>query len=271
MLNHSALLSLLEQVETLVAEVGVYQCAQFRRRAPGGGDQKAEREFVSEVDRHSEALLIDGLTPLCPTAGFFGEESGKHGDQSLCWVIDPLDGTTNFLSGLDQFSISVALQQNGQSLLGMVYKPVTKECFRGWRGGALQHNGQSCRRANPQLTLAQALLGTGFPYRSPDLAAPFFACAAELLPQSRGIRRMGSAALDLSYLAAGYLQGFWEADLQPYDVAAGLLFLELSGCHVTNQAGQPYRQGVDRLLVCGWPQVHAAMLATIATHYPSIT
>jgi len=264
------LLPLLESVQALVEEVAAYQRAQFRRQAPGGGDEKSRCELVSAVDRHSEARLINGLRRLLPGAGFYGEESGRHGDQGLCWVLDPLDGTTNFLSGLDQFSISVALQQQGRSLLGLVYRPANGESFRGWRGGELQHNGVALPPCDPRFTLDRALLGTGFPYRSADLAPAFFACAAEVLPQSRGIRRMGSAALDLSYVAAGFLQGFWEADLQPYDVAAGLLLLELSGCVASNERGAPYRQGIDRVLVCGWPAVQAELVQRVGRHYGAV-
>jgi len=265
-----ALLPLLERVQALVEQAADYQCAQFRRQPPGVGDEKARHEWVSEVDRHSERLLIAGLQSLLPAAGVFGEESGRHGDQRLCWVIDPLDGTTNFLSGLDQFAISVALQRDGRTELGIVYKPMMRECFRGWRGGRFEHNGVAVAPAAAPLALVRALIGTGFPYRSPDLAPAFFGCAAELLPRCRGIRRMGSAALDLSYVAAGYLQGFWEGDLQPYDVAAALLFLELSGCPVTNEHGEPYAIGHDRLLVCGWPSLHGELLALVQRHYARV-
>ncbi|MCW8885190.1 MAG: inositol monophosphatase [Motiliproteus sp.] len=258
---------LLERVQALVERVGHYQSEQFRQLPPGGGDEKQSREFVSRVDLHSEEMLKEGLQRLLPEAGFYGEESGRSGNQANCWVVDPLDGTTNFLSGLDQFSISVALTDDQGTRLGVVYRPQNRECFRALRGEGLYHNGEQQKRANPRLNLSQALIGTGFPYRSPDVASAFFPCAESVLFKSRGIRRMGSAALDLSYVANGFLQGFWETDLQPYDVAAALLFLQESGCPVSNERGLPYNMHQDRLLICGWPMVHEHLQELVREHY----
>ena len=258
--------NLLEQVHQLVITIGAYQVSSFRQQPPGWGDEKEVREFVSEVDIHSEELLIEGLKKLVPDAGSYGEECGKQGSQELRWVIDPLDGTTNYLSGLDQFSISVALEFNGKTQLGIVYRPASQECYSALISQGLFHNGQPCRQvANPPLK--QALIGTGFPYRSPDLSSAFFPCAEEVLYRCRGLRRFASAALDLSYVASGFLQGFWESDLQPYDVAAALLFLQETGCCATNPAGQPYSPYRDRILICGPPAVHQDLLAIVATHY----
>lgn len=258
---------LLDAVQELVERVAVYQRSRFRQLPPGQGDEKQAHEFVSEVDVHSEQLLLEGLQRLLPEAGALGEETGRSGSASLYWVVDPLDGTSNFLSGLEQYSISVALVAAGQIQLGLVYRPQNRECYRALRGGGLHLNGVRQLRANASLSLRQALIGTGFPYRSADLASAFFPCAEALLPRCRGIRRMGSAALDLSYVACGFLQGFWETDLQPYDVAAGLLFLEETGCQMSNALGQPYDMHQDRLLICGWPTVQAELLALVKTHY----
>ncbi|WP_210397556.1 inositol monophosphatase family protein [Motiliproteus sediminis] len=257
---------LLDRVQSLVERAAAYQRSRFRQMPPGGGDEKSRREFVSDVDITTERMLTEGLSKLVPEAGICGEEQGTSGNSSTQWVIDPLDGTTNYLSGLEHYSISVALVVDGRAELGMVYKPQSQECFRAWRGGRFQHNGKVVAQPVP-LSLEGALLGTGFPYRSPDLAAAFFACTEAVLPLTRGIRRMGSAALDLSYVAAGFLQGFWESDLQVYDVAAGLLFLEMNGCPVTNERGEPYRPGIDRLLVCGWPAVHQELQPLVGWHY----
>lgn len=259
-------LLLLERVQQLVRQTGAYQMSCFRSLPPGGGEEKLAREFVSEIDIKSEMMLIEGLQKIIPEAGFYGEETGQSGDEKLRWVIDPLDGTTNFLSGLEQFSISLALEIDGRSNLGVVLRPASAECFSALRGVGLCHNGASCQQIS-STPLAQALISTGFPYRSKDLAASFFPCAEAALYACRGIRRFGSAALDLSYVAGGFLQGFWESDLQPYDVAAGLLFLEESGCIATNQRGEHYSPYRDRLLVCGTPQVHEQLLPIVAQHY----
>ncbi|MEH6628234.1 MAG: inositol monophosphatase [Motiliproteus sp.] len=258
---------LLEQVQALVEQVGEYQRQQFRQLPPGAGAEKQCREFVSEVDLHSEKILLEGLSQFLPQAGFYGEETGRSGNTELFWVVDPLDGTTNFLSGLDQFSISVALVDTKGTRLGLVYRPQSRECYRAQRGQGFFYNGEKQGKANPSFNLSQALIGTGFPYRSEDLASAFFPCAEAVLYRCRGIRRMGSAALDLCYVASGFLQGFWETDLQPYDVAATLLFLQESGCPVSNDRGQPYNMTEDRLLVCGWPQVHEQLSEIVREHY----
>jgi len=259
---------LLNQVISLAQQVGHYQMSRFRSLPAGGGEEKIAREFVSEVDLNSEQMLLDGLKKLLPEAGCYGEETGVSGNETLRWVIDPLDGTTNFLSGLDQFSISIALERDGHSQLGVVFRPATQECFCARRGHGLFHNSKKCPPVT-DLPLRQALIGTGFPYRSKDLAASFFPCAEQTLYSSRGLRRFGSAALDLCYVAAGFLQGFWESDLQPYDVAAALLFMQEAGCRVTNHKGVEYSPYRDRLLVCGCPSTHQQLQPIIAQHYPS--
>jgi myo-inositol-1(or 4)-monophosphatase len=257
---------LLDQVIALVRETGLYQLSRFRALPPGGGEEKIAHEFVSEVDLYSERMLIAGLQQMLPDAGFYGEETGTSGNTALRWVIDPLDGTTNFLSGLDQYCISVALEVDGQSVLGVVLRPASDECFSACRGRGLQRNGLTSGRGS-KIPLQRALIGTGFPYRSKDLASSFFACVEEVLYASRGIRRFGSAALDLCYVASGFLQGFWESDLQPYDVAAALLFMRESGCLVTNHQGSDYSPYRDRILVCGAPDVHRELLQIVEKHY----
>ncbi len=258
--------SLLEQVISLTQKTGRYQLSRFRNRPAGGGEEKLAREFVSEVDLRSEQLLITGLQQLLPEAGVYGEESGTSGNEAIRWVIDPLDGTTNFLSGLDQFSISVALEIDGRSVLGVVLRPASEECYCAIRGQGLYRNSKRLPKAT-NIPLSQALIGTGFPYRSKDLASSFFPCAEQVLYASRGIRRFGSAALDLCYVASGFLQGFWESDLQPYDVAAALLFLDESGCRCSNLQGKAYSPYHDRLLICGTPDVQQELLEIVAKHY----
>jgi len=258
--------SLLAQVINLTQTTGHYQLSRFRSLPAGGGEEKLAREFVSEVDLISEQMLIDGLQLLLPEAGFFGEESGTSGNPQLRWIIDPLDGTTNFLSGLEQFCISVALEIDGRSELGVVLRPASAECYSALRGQGLHRNGIRLPRAS-SLPLSQALIGTGFPYRSKDLASSFFPCAEQVLYASRGLRRFGSAALDLCYVASGFLQGFWESDLQPYDVAAALLFLDETGCHCSNLQGNPYSPYTDRLIVCGPPAAQQELLKIVVKHY----
>ena len=149
---------LLNAVVQQVAAVGEFQMARFRSLPPGGGTEKQAREFVSEVDLHAEELLLAGLGKLVPEAGFFGEETGIQGGSHLRWIVDPLDGTINFLSGLEQFSISVALEANGRIELGVVLRPASRECYSALRGGGLLRNGAVCPEVPPG-ALASALIG----------------------------------------------------------------------------------------------------------------
>lgn len=261
---------LLEPVIALTRRIGEFQMSRFRSLPPGGGEEKQKRDLVSEVDFTSEQMLLDSLKTLLPEAGFFGEETGRSGRQDLVWVIDPLDGTTNYLSGLDQFCISVALVGEGGTELGVVLRPASGEVFSAFRGGGLLHNGARAQPLPTDMSLAESVIGTGFPYRSHDLVKPFFACAEEVLGESRALRRFGAAALDLSYVACGFLQAFWESDLQPYDVAAALLFLEEQGCTVTNSKGKPYDMFNDRLIICGLPSVHQELIALVSRLYAGL-
>lgn len=258
--------SIVDQIDALLDEVSAYQCSRFRRVTVHHADTKAAKEFVSEVDIRSEERLAAGLHHILPEAGFFGEETGRSGNAALRWVVDPLDGTTNFLSGLDHFAISVALVDVQGPRIGVVRKPVTAERFAAVRGLGARHNGASLPSL-PTTTIDRALIGTGFPYRSADLHNPFFACASEVLAASRGIRRFGAAAIDLAYVAAGQLQGFWESDLQPYDVAAALVMLKETGAGITALRSQPYDLFHDRMLVAGLPGVHAELCAIVDRHY----
>jgi len=230
-------------------------------------DTKSLRETVSFVDVESEKMLLEGLMPLVENAGFYGEESGKQGSQDLTWIVDPLDGTTNFLSGLDHFSISVALVENGKPILGVICKPFSGELFTAIKGGGVFYNGVKAKMMNADPKVGDALFVTGFPYRSPAMAEGFFKTAASVLTLGRGIRRSGSAALDVAHLSMGWLQGFWETDLQPYDIAAGLLMLEEHGLVATNGSGERFNMFSDNLFVAGPPAVHAELLESVRDGY----
>ena len=230
------------------------------------GEEKKKKEYVSRIDIESEEMLKEGLHKLCPEAGFYGEESEQRRKYELEWIVDPLDGTTNYLSGFDQFTISVALVTEGESQLGVVFRPTTDEFFLAIRGQGARHNATMLPQQDEH-QLSQALVATGFPYRSEDLVDTFFDCAKEVLRSSRGIRRTGSAALDLSYIAAGYLQGFWEPDLQPYDIAAGLLLLSETGCRYSTVGQKPYDIFEDRIFIAGLPGVQQELCAIVERYY----
>ncbi len=253
-------------VRELVVKVGAFQLGYFRSMERGSAEIKSLRETVSFVDVESEKMLMDGLMPLVEGAGFYGEESGKTGSQELMWVVDPLDGTTNFLSGLDHFCVSVALVNDGQPVFGIVYKPFSGEMFEASEGEGVTYNGEV--KVPVMISEAsEALFVTGFPYRSPDRAEGFFKAAAKVLTLGRGIRRSGSAALDVAQLSLGWVQGFWETDLQPYDIAAGLLMLRESGMVVTNEEGAAYDIFTDSLLVAAQPVVYQDLLERVREGY----
>lgn len=259
--------SVREMVVKLVKKVGEFQLEHFRKMPEQSGDRKAVRETVSFVDVESEKLLAEGLSPLVKGAGFYGEETGKEGNQDLVWIVDPLDGTTNYLNGLAHFSISVALVKEGVPILGVVYQPFAKDCFSCIRGQGVIYNGKVCRPSSPDMAVSDALFSTGFPYRSPDLAESFFEAAAEVLTLGLGIRRSGSAALDVAYVAMGWYRGFWESDLQPYDIAAGLLMMEENGVAISNERGEAFEMFRDRILVAGFPRVHEKLLEKVREAY----
>ncbi len=256
----------LDQVVAIVKEVGAFQLLHFRKNLKGSGEEKVTNEYVSFVDIESEKKLRAKLIPLVPGSGFYGEET-EVARADVEWIVDPIDGTTNYLSGLSLFTISVALYKNGKAQLAVVYQPTTGDLYSSIRSEGLYFNTEKYPKVSATLELQEALVGSGFPYRSKDLQDSFFPACRKVLNSCRGIRRMGSAALDLSSLSAGFIQGFWESDLQPYDIASALLFLEETGVKVTNQFGKPYNIEKDRILVAGFPTVHHQLLTIINQFY----
>ncbi len=206
-----------------------------------------ERNLVTEIDKKAEHLIIEMIRRRYPDHDFLGEESGSHNTASeYKWVIDPLDGTTNFTHGLPIFSTSIALERKGEVILGVIYDPSADELFTAEKGkGAYLNNRRM--QVSQTTSLMQSLVVTGFPYNigsNPDNAVEHF---TNFLLESQAIRRLGSAALDLSYVACGRFDGFWEVSLNPWDMAAGILFVEEAGGKFTNFKGFPsdiYSQNV---------------------------
>lgn len=198
---------------------------------------KGKNDFVSYVDKSSEQKLVEGLSTLLPEAGFIAEEgtSTKKGDL-YNWVIDPLDGTTNFIHGLPCFSISIALMRNEDIILGVVYEINQDECFYAWENGGAYLNGKtiSVSRAN---TLRNSLLATGFPYYDYGRMNEYLDLFKYFIQNTHGLRRLGSAATDLAYVACGRFEGFYEYSLQPWDVAAGAFIVQQAGGKVSDFKG----------------------------------
>jgi myo-inositol-1(or 4)-monophosphatase len=261
--------SILHELRSICLQTATFQMNNFHLMEPGAGDEKKRMELVSFVDLESEQMIHKELTRLAPNIGFFGEETGRSGDGQIEWIVDPLDGTTNFLSGIDHFSISIALVKQGEPLMGIVHRPSTKESFMAIKGqGAWLNDKQLSKKTF--LEASRSLIATGFPYRSEDIEDDFYACSKRVLRLGRGIRRMGSAAMDLAYISAGYLQGYWESDLQAYDIAAGMVLLEETGCACTNQNGESYNIFEDRMMVCGFPGVYEPLLKIVQESYKSL-
>jgi myo-inositol-1(or 4)-monophosphatase len=190
---------------------------------------KGQRDLVSYVDLNSEKIIVDGLRQILPEAGFLTEEKTiAEGNESFRWIIDPLDGTTNFIHGVPTFSVSIALQKDGELLMGIVYEVNLHECFFAWKNGGAYCNGNRIYTTNRQ-SVSESLIAVGFPYKKFEEEERFFSALKFLFNNSHGIRRLGSAAVDLAYVACGRFDGFFEYNLNAWDVAAGALIVEEAG------------------------------------------
>jgi len=197
---------------------------------------KGRNDYVSQADVEAERAVLDVLTRAYPDHGIIAEESGEREGSEYTWIIDPLDGTTNFLHGFPMFAVSVAVKRAGVLEHGVVYDPLHDEMFTASRGEGAQLNGKRIRVSTTR-KLAPSLLGTGFPFRDLGIIEPWMRSFQSLLPKTSGIRRAGAAALDLAYVAAGRLDGFWEFGLKPWDMAAGALLIREAGGLVSDVSG----------------------------------
>ena len=227
---------------------------------------KGRNDYVSEIDRAAEREIIDIIHKHYPDHAILAEESGSSGESETVWIIDPLDGTTNFLHGFPVFAVSIAAQQRGKLEIGVIYDPMRQEVFTAARGGGA-HLENHRIRVSKQRGLEGALLSTGFPYRTDEpYADNYFAMFRALTTLTAGIRRPGSASLDLAYVAAGRTDGFWELGLKPWDTAAGTLMVLEAGGRVGSLAGNEYKLGAN--IVAGAPKVYEGLIAAIAPYVP---
>ncbi len=199
-------------------------------------DSKQTFDFVTFVDREAERILIEELHAAFPDHSFYAEESQRAPAGGYRWIIDPLDGTTNYVHGVPHFAISVALEKEGQIILGLIYDPTRDEMFRAeiGRGAFLNDVPISVSSIRDP---ALSLLGTGFPFKQKQNLGAYLASFQALFEQVSGIRRIGSAALDLAYVACGRFEGFWELGLSPWDVAAGSLLVQEAGGRISDFSG----------------------------------
>ena len=233
-MNADFLERLCRQMTPQIKEVGQYIRQKQMTLAQLQIDEKGLNSLVSEVDIEAEKRLVDLLAKQLPEAGFLTEEGTISKDSNtLRWVIDPLDGTTNYLHGLPQYCISVALESSGQLVLGIVHDCGRDECFTAWRGGGAWLNDRSIQVSECP-SLGHSLLATGFPYHDFEQMANYLKVLELLMQSTRGIRRFGSAALDLAWVACGRFDGFFEYGLNPWDVAAGIILIEEAGGRITD-------------------------------------
>jgi myo-inositol-1(or 4)-monophosphatase len=223
-------------------EKAAYEASAFILKESRGFDIKRTEikglnNFVSYVDKGSEKMLVEKLSLLIPEAGFITEEgtSEKIG-LKYCWVIDPLDGTTNFLHGFHPYAISIALKEYNDVIAGVVYEVNGNESFTAWKGGGAWLNGSRIH-VSERATLADSLIATGFPYSNFNKIDSYLKCLSHLCQNTHGIRRLGSAAIDLAYVACGRFEAFYEYGLSQWDIAAGMLIVREAGGKVSDFSG----------------------------------
>lgn len=225
---------------------------------------KGRNDFVTEVDRAAEQIIIKTLRDAYPNHAILAEESGRHEGNEFQWVIDPLDGTTNYLHGFPQFSVSIALKHKGVLEHGVVYDPMRDEMFTASRGSGALMNDRRLRVSNRK-SLDGALLGTGFPYSDHSNLDAYLGMFKDLLKPTAGIRRPGSAALDFAYVAAGRIDGFWELGLSEWDFAAGALLVKEAGGTVSDiSGGRRFLETGN--VIAGGLRLHGAMVKVIQPH-----
>jgi len=222
---------------------------------------KHMNEFVTQVDREAEAIIIADIRKAYPHHAILAEESGAAGDSEYRWIIDPLDGTTNYLHGFPQFCVSIALEHRGRLDQGVVFDPLRQELFTASRGAGARLDDRRIR-VSRQSALEGSLLGTGFPFRGAYDLDTYLETMRALVPRSAGVRRAGAAALDLAYVAAGRLDGFWEFGLEPWDMAAGVLLIREAGGLVTDADGDEHYMESGNI-VTGAPKVLRELVKVI--------
>ncbi|RTQ48440.1 inositol monophosphatase [Hymenobacter gummosus] len=258
----------LTQLSHQVAEVA-RRAGQFIRQEAASFDRgrvenKGLHDMVSYVDQESERIVVAGLRELLPEAGFITEE-GTAGPANRAgqytWIIDPLDGTTNFIHGLPVYSVSIALMEGSELVIGVVYEVNQDETFRAVRGGGAFANERPIRVSDAP-TLSKSLVATGFPYSNFNRIDPYLGMLKEFMRETNGVRRVGSAAIDLAWVAAGRFEAFFEFNINSYDVAAGVLLVREAGGRVTQflEDGDPI---FNREIIASNGHVHDEMMQII--------
>jgi myo-inositol-1(or 4)-monophosphatase len=228
---------------------------------------KGTNDFVSNIDKRAETAIINIIHEAYPDHKIMAEESGAQfteTDSELEWIIDPLDGTTNFLYDIPHFAVSIAVAEKGRVQHGVIYDPIRDELFTASRGAGAALNGKRIRVNNPK-DLSECLLGTGFPFRTPDATDAYIGMFQDFMGQCIDLRRAGAASLDLAYVAAGRLDGFFEFGLSPWDMAAGSLMIQEAGGIVDDMQGtQQYMQSGN--IMAAPSRIFKSMVKVIQPH-----
>lgn len=237
MITQEILSQLLEQTQEIAKEVGAFIRKERQHFDVEKVEHKGFNDLVSYVDKQAERQIVEKLSVIFPEAGFITEEgTNTTQGETYNWVIDPLDGTTNFIHGVPVFAVSIALMENAEVIMGVVYEVNRHECFYAMKGGGAFCNDTRIRVSQAP-DLSASLIATGFPYYNFDLIDRYLNSMKSLMQKSHGLRRMGSAAVDLCYVASGRTEGFFEYNLNSYDVAAGVILVQEAGGSVTDFAG----------------------------------
>jgi len=227
---------------------------------------KGLNDFTTEIDNQAESAIIDTILKAYPDHAILAEESGSHKGNDYEWIIDPLDGTTNFMHGHPQFCVSIALKHKGILKDAVIYDPLRQELFVASQGAGAFLNDRRIRVSHCD-SLNTALVGTGFPFKSANYLEVFIDIFRTIFPQTSGMRRAGSAALDLAYIASGRLDGFWEIGLNPWDIAAGVLLVREAGGLVTDFAGKNGYFKTGNIIAAN-PRISREILKNIQPHLP---
>ncbi len=254
------------ELNGIVISTGDYIIEQRKAFSKDTVEIKALNQLVSYVDINAEKQLVEKLSLLLPEAGFITEENtSDKGSKAYNWIIDPLDGTTNFIHDLPVYSVSVALAKGEEILVGVVYELGRKELFTAWKDGGAWLNGQPIR-VSGENALSKSLIATGFPYYDFQQMEAYINVLKQLLKSTHGLRRMGSAAVDMAYVACGRFEGFFEYGLHAWDIAAGILLVKEAGGQVVDFKGEDdYLFG--ETIISGNADIHQDLLKLIKSEF----
>ncbi len=262
---------ILKELTAAVADLsrscGAYLKSKVGKLNEGNIIAKGQMDFVTEVDKESERRILRGLAGILPEGGFIAEEGTSTARGARYnWIVDPLDGTTNFIHGVIPFSISIALMDRDELVSGVIYDPIQDECFSAWKDGPAMLNGREIHTsARPFIN--QALVATGFPYTDFTYINQYMNSLREMMEKTHGIRRLGSAAMDLAYVACGRYDAFYEYHLKPWDVAAGTVLIRQAGGTVCDfQGGTDFLFGETYVATNG--MIHEEFISVIRKHFP---